>query len=149
MRGTKEQQRIYQQLYRQARRAKAKASLGDVCVKCGSDENIEFDHIDPSTKLGSIASMIDSKKEVFWTEVRKCQLLCRDCHVIKTRNEGHPPPPIKLGEDNSRSKLTEADVREIRRKVQSGSTWRELGKQYNVSHSTIGNIIQGKTWTHM
>lgn len=36
------------------RRNKGLKLLGGVCVKCGTTENLQFDHIDPATKLFNI-----------------------------------------------------------------------------------------------
>jgi hypothetical protein len=40
----------------------------------------DFDHVDPSTKEGSIADMWSRKKEILVTELEKCRLLCANCH---------------------------------------------------------------------
>lgn len=64
-----------------ARRAKWLAENGP-CVKCGSMEQLEVDHIDRTKKV--------DHKVWSWTEVRrleelaKCQVLCRECHKKKT-----------------------------------------------------------------
>ena len=55
----------YMRNRRAGRRNEAKKSLGDECVNCGKTEELEFDHIDPSTKIESIShpSMLDGKEE--------------------------------------------------------------------------------------
>lgn len=59
--------------------------LGGKCVRCGSTENLEFDHIDPNTKeYGISAILIHSWKKVL-KEIKKCQLLCHACHLIKNK----------------------------------------------------------------
>lgn len=60
--------------------------LGGKCVKCGSLENLETDHIDRSNKSFDIASNFGRKKEVLLQELAKCQLLCEKCHLDKTQN---------------------------------------------------------------
>jgi len=65
------------------RRAAAIIRLGSVCIVCGANENLEFDHIDPDTKLCSVARASSFSEVRFWNEVRKCQLLCTDCHKEK------------------------------------------------------------------
>lgn len=69
------------------RRAKAVEYLGGVCVKCGSSEELEFDHIDPETKSFTIAAGSSFSEERFWPEVDKCQLLCKDHHIEKSSRE--------------------------------------------------------------
>lgn len=69
------------------RRAEAVAFLGGKCVLCGSVNNLEFDHIDKTTKMFDIAHCWNKPLEVFWTEVKKCQLLCDQHHNFKTIDE--------------------------------------------------------------
>jgi hypothetical protein len=82
---SREERRLYQRQYRKNLRQNALDYLGGKCIKCGSSEDLEFDHIDPSTKKANISSMLDAPKTLFWEEVRKCQILCHDCHLEKTR----------------------------------------------------------------
>lgn len=53
---------------------------------CGSGEALEFDHVDPESKLfpltvGFSKYSLERLKE----EARKCQLLCETHHAAKTR----------------------------------------------------------------
>lgn len=79
----------YQQNYLQKRRLAAKKYLGNQCVVCGTVNNLEFDHIDPSTKLIDISTAI--AKHYAWIklceELDKCQLLCVDHHLEKTSKQ--------------------------------------------------------------
>ncbi len=65
------------------RRAAAVASLGGKCVICGTTDKLEFDHIDPTTKVASIARASSFSLVRFDAEVAKCQLLCVDHHKAK------------------------------------------------------------------
>lgn len=65
------------------RRERAIKQLGGCCVGCGSLEKLEFDHIDPSTKIKAIAKMSSASERVFQEELEKCQLLCYACHLAK------------------------------------------------------------------
>ena len=91
---TGEQKREYQRKWMLERRLKGIQILGGECVTCGSKENLQFDHVKPEEKWS----------HRFWSynwnkineELAKCQLLCEDCHKIKThefmsdsRNHGH------------------------------------------------------------
>lgn len=66
--------------------------LGGSCSACGYSANIDalqFDHKDPSTKLGNVTRLFSMKDRTRAAEeVEKCQLLCANCHAIKTANEG-------------------------------------------------------------
>lgn len=59
--------------------------LGNKCYICGSDKNLEFDHINHKNKTLDINKIIHRKfrNEVF-EELKKCQLLCNACHTQKT-----------------------------------------------------------------
>ena len=61
--------------------------LGGVCVECGETESLDFDHIDPTTKILAIGKMWSVAWPRFVAELEKCQLLCQECHKIKTKQE--------------------------------------------------------------
>lgn len=84
---TKQERRDYQNQYRANKRAYLLEMLGKVCVVCGTEEIIEFDHIDPSTKLFTIASGLDKPLGILIEEAVKCQLLCKEHHIQKTAKE--------------------------------------------------------------
>ena len=69
------------------RRAAAIVLLGGKCVRCKTTLNLEFDHIDPSTKVMSIARASSVSEERWQNEISKCQLLCEDCHLKKTAKD--------------------------------------------------------------
>lgn len=57
---------------------------------------------------------------------------------------------VSKGERHAQAKLTEQDVREIRRLHGDGDTTiRRLGAQFSVHHSTINNILLGRWWRHV
>lgn len=61
------------------------------CVHCGiSDVRVlEFDHINPATKSFGIAQAITRtlQWENVLEEISKCQILCANCHKIKTAEQ--------------------------------------------------------------
>ena len=69
------------------RRASAIEKLGGKCNVCGVTDGLEFDHIDPGTKVMSIARASSRSEAFFWEEVDKCQLLCKMHHEIKTAQD--------------------------------------------------------------
>jgi hypothetical protein len=83
--------RNYNKAGRQQRRAKLIEMLGGCCVRCGATEDLEFDHIDPSTKRFAVGSSMSRAWDVLVTEALKCQLLCRSCHREKAV-EDRPEP---------------------------------------------------------
>ncbi len=60
-----------------------------LCVKCGSNERLEVDHIDPSTKVShKVWSWSQEKRNI---ELAKCQVLCYNCHMAKSIAEKSRP----------------------------------------------------------
>ncbi len=65
--------------------------LGGKCVRCGTTENLEFDHIDPSTKVFAISAELSKAWDALVEEASKCQLLFRTCHVAKGAEDRSEP----------------------------------------------------------
>lgn len=62
--------------------------LGNECAACGTSKDLEFDHIDPSTKEKKIAGLLGrSSEETIMEELVKCQLLCKACHRTKSNKD--------------------------------------------------------------
>jgi 5-methylcytosine-specific restriction endonuclease McrA len=76
--------RDYSRKRRETRMNEALNFLGAKCTRCGSSEKLEFDHIDPQSKLSNVTTLLHGRADKFWAEVRKCQLLCTDCHNDKS-----------------------------------------------------------------
>src|SRR5690606_6596694 len=73
-----------------AKRARINAAnqeMGGKCrnVLCGTTDMrvLQFDHIDPASKSCEVMTVVDDP-EAFAVEVAKCQLLCANCHHLKT-----------------------------------------------------------------
>jgi len=77
----------YEKAHHKEKRAYCIEYLGGKCVKCGSTERLEFDHIDRTTKKYTIAGRVTLNFDNLKEELNKCQLLCVDCHKIKTKSE--------------------------------------------------------------
>lgn len=60
--------------------------LGGRCTKCGIEDSrlLDFDHIDPSKKTMMISQSLHKPEEQILEELKNCQLLCPNCHRIKT-----------------------------------------------------------------
>jgi 5-methylcytosine-specific restriction endonuclease McrA len=80
---TKEDQRKYQREWILKRRS-AWLKANGPCVRCGSWENLEVDHIDPKEKKFNPAGVWSRKREAREEELNKCQVLCEGCHKNKT-----------------------------------------------------------------
>lgn len=77
---------VYVKNYRNTRRATYLCQHGP-CVKCGSWDRLEFDHIDPASKgsdKDASTHMWTWSEERLQAELKKCQILCYDCHKTKS-----------------------------------------------------------------
>jgi hypothetical protein len=72
----KDEQRAFQRDWLQNR--KDKFFKGKRCKKCSSTEDLQLHHRDPSIKIDH--HIWSWAPERFWREVKKCDILCRDCH---------------------------------------------------------------------
>lgn len=86
--GQCDDMKAYHRKYWKKRRQKIIDYLGGVCVKCGTTEDLQFDHIKPSDKTLDIKRNVTL--ESIKAEVDKCQLLCKTHHLEKTISEKKP-----------------------------------------------------------
>jgi 5-methylcytosine-specific restriction endonuclease McrA len=73
----------YQRELHARRRDQVIKALGGCCQRCGSVLRLEIDHIDARTKRFDV-SVLFRRSVLLAAELAKCQLLCHDCHRIKT-----------------------------------------------------------------
>lgn len=52
------------------------------CRQCGSTEDLELDHIDPTTKISHAVWSWSEQRRA--EELKKCQVLCHNYHETKT-----------------------------------------------------------------
>lgn len=110
--------------------------LGGKCVRCGSTENLEFDHIDSNSKEISIATHLSYSMDTIQNELQKCQLLCKSCHIQKTKEE-----------KDAKAKISNQDAKSIRIEYATNNiTQKKLGEKYGLKQSEIGSILRGKRW---
>jgi hypothetical protein len=86
-----EKKRRYETRYRHEHRDRRKQQrqakidrmigyLGGRCAECDAWDNLEFHHIDPSTKSFNPRAKALMKWEILVPELNKCRLLCDACH---------------------------------------------------------------------
>lgn len=128
----------------------AREQLGGACTECGSVEDLEFDHVDPATKEFTIGQGAAGFSEArLQAELAKCQLLCHECHVEKSRRDGDMSHMV-LGERNGSTKLTVAQVLEIRGLLEAGGrTLHSIAIAFGVSDGNVRAIRDGRTWQHI
>ena len=83
----KEKMREERREHHKEKRAHCIEYLGGKCVVCGTTHNLQFDHIKRETKKYTIGRRIHQPFTIIKEELDKCQLLCYDCHKIKTKSE--------------------------------------------------------------
>jgi L-lysine 2,3-aminomutase len=69
----------------QSKMRQYKAAKG--CVDCGETDHrcLDFDHIDPGTKVGNVATLARKwSYEKLLSEMEKCQVRCSNCHRKRT-----------------------------------------------------------------
>lgn len=97
----KRERRDYQRQYQREWMADRRAAFfsDKVCVRCGSQERLELDHVDRATKVHhAIWSWSEARREA---ELAKCQVLCHDCHLAKTAAENRElAGPLEHGKES-------------------------------------------------
>ena len=136
--ATKEEQREYQRKWVAKRRADFFADKE--CIRCGSHEDLELDHVDPSQKIShNIWSWSEHRR---LTEIAKCQILCHDCHVTKSQENGD----VARGERSGKNILTETQVWAIRDRLISGDRQVDIAKDFGVTKTAVYDILHGRSW---
>ncbi len=111
-----EYQRKYQKNRYHERKKQAIKMLGGKCVTCGSTENLELDHKNPSDKSFTITKLWSVPEAEFKREVKKCRLLCRKHHLKNTgkqRENGEvksEPGKSQYGDDNKKKASSRLEI---------------------------------------
>lgn len=134
-----EQRRAFQRVWLARRRAEWFAANGP-CVDCGSNDNLQLDHVDARSKVSHRVFSWSAKRRE--TELAKCVVRCRPCHCVKTV----AGQENARGEQIAQSKLTDEIVRAIRA---STAGHRELARRYSVDEKAIRQVRLGTTWKHV
>lgn len=84
--------------FRQRRKARIVEMLGGQCVLCGSTDQLEVDHVDPSQKSFTLSgNNLNWAWEKLLPEIAKCQLLCHVHHIDKSAKEASERTPWNKG----------------------------------------------------
>jgi DNA-binding NarL/FixJ family response regulator len=59
------------------------------------------------------------------------------------------PDEVLRGTSIRSSRLTENDVRGIRRDVAAGASRRSIARRLGVSPATVDDVVAGRTWRHV
>ena len=88
-----------------------KTKKGNICVDCGRDDYLEFDHL--GDKVNTILNMKLNEME---KEAEKCELRCIMCHAIKSHNENYKNNDKNKGRIDTEKNIANRLIREKRRK---------------------------------
>jgi 5-methylcytosine-specific restriction endonuclease McrA len=112
------------------------------CARCGSNDNLEVDHLDPGSKLiqpAKLWSMApDNPKRI--AELAKCQVLCETCHLAKTKAELRE---LHRGEKSSTATLTDEQAKEVKQRLSLGERSIDIARELKVSKNAISRIKRG------
>jgi hypothetical protein len=84
-------QSLLNQKYRAERLAysdkiKLEAGCADCGIKSDHPEIYDFDHLDATTKIDTVSTLLNKGTlEDFVAEIAKCEVVCSNCHRIRTR----------------------------------------------------------------
>jgi len=69
-----------------------KYKMAKGCDECGYNSHpaaLQFAHIDRMTKIGYVKEMVSHKIKRLVAEMRKCRVLCANCHAVETNVGRH------------------------------------------------------------
>ena len=76
------------------------------CTDCGYNKHpaaLDFDHLPGTEKLFNVSGRVARSADVVFAEMEKCEVVCANCHRIRTVTrgtnfvgDGQPKPPIRL-----------------------------------------------------
>ncbi len=131
-----------------------------ICFRKLEEENdsvaYDFDHLDPNTKREAVAELLHRKcswLDVILPEIKKCRLLCVNCHR-KESNKQIIDPNCYSKESRKRKyksasiKYSEEDVQNVKLMYSEGTNVKELCDIFGISDRHTRNIIQGKRRKH-
>ena len=117
------------------------------CVGCGGPaHHWSYDGTDPNELHERWPGR--QKDFAYSLDVSRYEPRCRSCH--STHDGVAKQLGVRRGEEQTNSKLTEADVRAIRGALTvEGVTQRSLAQLYDVDPALISRIWLRKSWSHV
>jgi len=140
----REYHRDYSREYYHKRKQEIIEKMGGKCVCCGSVTDLQFDHIIPTTKSFPISKLLNFSKKKIDEEILKCQLLCKECHLNKSRIDWSIS---NGGTNNANAVFSEAQVIELREEFSNIKfNVTEKAEEYNVTPHCMSNMLRGITY---
>lgn len=115
---------------------------------------MDFDHRPGTIKVADVSVLArSSTKERTLDEIAKCDLVCANCHRIRTervheakRSSQRPKYTDPVPASQRRAKLTVDLVQEVRGRLEYGEAATSIAARVGVKPSQILNIKNGKSW---
>lgn len=63
------------------------------CVDCGYNDHavaLDFDHLPGTEKSYTVSKMTSRRWETVAAEIAKCEVVCANCHRVRTHSRHHP-----------------------------------------------------------
>ena len=98
----------------------------------------------PRAKGMDINHKNGDKKDNRLENLEYCSRSQNMAHAVRTGPM--PTPPLKRGTAQHLNKLTEDQVREIRKWSSEGGGQSQIARHYGVGKSTVRNILKGNSW---
>jgi len=127
---------------------------GAKCVKCGYNKcasGLTFHHRDPNEKtfsIGSLSERLNSIHElnnIIKNEIKKCEVLCSNCHVSEHFDMNFYIENIDLIKNYKIKKISKKIDREIVFEWhKEGLTNKEISLRLGCARSTISDILRGR-----
>lgn len=108
-----------------------------VCHKCDNAGCCNPAHLFIGTQADNIADKVSKDRQSKGSR-----------HAAALRRRGPFERNPRRGEAHPLAKLTNSQVREIRR-LSPGLSQRKIGSMFGVSHVVIGHVLLRKTWAHV
>lgn len=94
-----------------------------VCHTCDNPACVNPQHLFIGTQADNVADMIAKGRNVL--------------------------PPIRRGNKSNLARLNDKKISQIRKLANGGSSSRKIAKQFEVSNTTILQVVQRKSWRHV